>query len=293
MTACRSNSIAKIRHYFFFLGPVLVPLSCRVPSPLIQGLVTTKLSAVGTICLEPSDSLMAETHRDQDDPPQQDKPIWDTALSAAKVTYWGFKAGHLILTLVSLIGGFTVYKLSRPVEHIDAEERAIAARLKPSTDLVREEIHAFRSEMRRHFDGGRYADLERAAQDLRTTKALFRNGTWKLTEFYEAFTCERKAPEAVWQQLESRLKAWQAATPQFPHGASGLCKLPDGLCMAGARLRIREYGHEGGLEASQAAAHDVGRVLEKSAVTAGQGSHVVAHRPPCGPRHGVDETGFR
>lgn len=103
---------------------------------------------------------------------------------------------------------------NRRLQHIDGDERTAAAKLKPATDPVQDEIDDFREEMHAKFGARRFDDLEKAAADLRATKALFRNGNWKLVDFYESFACGHDADESLWQKEEALHKEWIAAKPE-------------------------------------------------------------------------------
>src|SRR5215212_10274483 len=86
-------------------------------------------------------------------------------------------------------------RVKRTTEHIDAEEREIAAKLQPAVDPVQKEIAEFSRKTRESFGSRRFDELEKVAKDLRATKALFGNGSWKLSAFYESFTSEDKNEE--------------------------------------------------------------------------------------------------
>jgi hypothetical protein len=158
---------------------------------------------------------MPEADRKQQKPTKRDDPhVWEYTIATARVTYWGMKVGHWVMTIAGIIGGLVVYKVVRDRENIDPQEKAIAAALKPATCPVRKEISDFRRAMREKFEERQFADLETEAHQLRETKALFRNGTWKINEFYEAFSCDRKAPDDQWHKAEGLIEDWIAAKPE-------------------------------------------------------------------------------
>jgi hypothetical protein len=94
------------------------------------------------------------------------------------------------------------------------EEQAEAAKLTEAKDPVLEEIFAFRKEVRLDYNSRRFAQLESRAAELRRGKAVFDNGSWKLQEFYESFTCRPEEPERRWQLHDQIHRDWINAFPQ-------------------------------------------------------------------------------
>lgn len=99
-------------------------------------------------------------------------------------------------------------------ENIDAEERAIAAKLKPARDPIQDEIEAFRDKVRQTYENRRYDELEKQVAELRAGKETFRNGSWKLSHFYTAFTDGKDDSDRRWQSREQNCKDWIAAFPK-------------------------------------------------------------------------------
>jgi len=95
----------------------------------------------------------------------------------------------------------------------NAEEKAAIAKLKPTKDPVQEEIYAFRLKMRALYNNRRFAELEPVAAEIRQTKPLFGNGSWRIAQFYESFACRREEPESMWQLHDRIHQDWIA---QFP-----------------------------------------------------------------------------
>jgi hypothetical protein len=98
-------------------------------------------------------------------------------------------------------------------ENIDANERAIAARLRPVKDPVAEEIYKANLETRQSFNNRRFDELESKAAKLRASKETFRNGSWKIAQFYEALACNDDEPESMWQLHDRIYHEWTAAKP--------------------------------------------------------------------------------
>jgi hypothetical protein len=80
-------------------------------------------------------------------------------------------------------------------------------------DPVLEEIYAFRIEIRQAYNTSRFDDLETRAAELRASKAMFENGTWKISKFYSAFACSDEDSDDLWQLHDRIHQAWIAAKP--------------------------------------------------------------------------------
>lgn len=140
-----------------------------------------------------------------------------------------------LLTLASVLCGFAACKekpvatsapgeaaqnapVERPsqraTENIDASEKAEAAKLKAVKDPISEQIMAFRKETRLKYNDRNFEDLEKLAAELRTSKATFGNGSWKIFQFYTSFDCRAEEPEDMWQLHEQIHKDWIAAKPE-------------------------------------------------------------------------------
>lgn len=81
-------------------------------------------------------------------------------------------------------------------------------------DAPQQEIDAFERSTRQLFNNRQFAALEKLANDLRTTKALFGNGSWKLSQFYGALECRKEEPESMWQLHSKIYGEWKTAFPQ-------------------------------------------------------------------------------
>lgn len=119
-----------------------------------------------------------------------------------------FSLGVFLLITVGGLGG------CKKKGAFTAAEQTAAANLKEVKDPVLEEIFAFRQAVRQNFNKRRFAELEKHAAELRRSKAVFDNGSWKLYEFYESLTCEDNEPESLWQLHEQIHRDWITAFPQ-------------------------------------------------------------------------------
>jgi len=119
-----------------------------------------------------------------------------------------FPLGLSLLVGLCLLGG------CKKGDHYTAEERAAAAKLKPTKDPILEEIYAFRGQVRQDYNNRRFAKLEERAADLRRGKPTFDNGYWKVAEFYESLTCRDEEPESMWQLHDRIHRDWITAFPQ-------------------------------------------------------------------------------
>lgn len=97
-------------------------------------------------------------------------------------------------------------------EHITDEEKAVAAKLKPGSDRVLDEIHVFTAEVARAFERRDFDALEKQAAEARRSKAVFANGSWRSARFYAALGCS--GPDAKWKAHDDIHRAWMAAKPQ-------------------------------------------------------------------------------
>ncbi len=93
------------------------------------------------------------------------------------------------------------------------EDKIAITRLKPTKDPVLEEIYAFRVKIRQLYNSRHFGELETTAAELRRTKPLFDNGSWKIAEFYDSFSCRSSEPESMWQLHDRIHQDWIA---QFP-----------------------------------------------------------------------------
>jgi len=82
-----------------------------------------------------------------------------------------------------------------------------------SPDKIYNEEVAFRYETRMLYNSRKFNELEKRANDLRTTKAKFGNGTWKLVEFYDSLGCRDDEPESMWRLHEQIHQDWEKAMP--------------------------------------------------------------------------------
>lgn len=101
-------------------------------------------------------------------------------------------------------------------ENIDDDERAAAAKLKIADDPVLNEIEAFRNSTLTTFQEGKFDELESLATELRTSKEVFGNGSWKLYQFYDALTPPDDASTLGWSQTKKRHQKWISEKPDSP-----------------------------------------------------------------------------
>ena len=123
-----------------------------------------------------------------------------------------------LLLLVGILAGCKEKSASgsnagAPAEHIDADEKVAAAKLKPAKDPIQEEIGASNLETRQAYNNRRFDDLEKKAAQLRAGKEVFGNGSWKIAQFYAALACNDAEPESMWQLHDRIHQEWIAAKP--------------------------------------------------------------------------------
>jgi len=105
---------------------------------------------------------------------------------------------------------------SRPAkteEHIDPEEKALAAKLVPAKDPVSQEINAANLKTRQNYNSRRFDELEKEAAGLRASQETFGNGSWKIAQFHESLECDTKEPESMWQLHDKIHQEWIATKP--------------------------------------------------------------------------------
>jgi hypothetical protein len=98
-------------------------------------------------------------------------------------------------------------------ERIDKEEALEAIRLQPVTDPVEVKIEAYRKQMAENFYAQKFDELEKEAAAARTSKELFGDGSWKITQFYDAFERKNREAQGIWNVTEDTLKSWLKAFP--------------------------------------------------------------------------------
>jgi len=112
-----------------------------------------------------------------------------------------------------------------PVEHIDTSERLAAAALVPTLDPARHAIRLFRAEIRGAFDERKFDSLEKVVDELRTSKALFEEGSWKLYVFYEALEDRFNQMDDFWLADLQTYEAWEKSYPDSLAQRIGLINL--------------------------------------------------------------------
>ena len=83
----------------------------------------------------------------------------------------------------------------------------------PLTD----DIAPFKAMLLQKYDNKQFADLETIERELRSSKARFAGGDWKLFHFYEVLSAghviENAPIESDWLEVIARLKEWQEQSP--------------------------------------------------------------------------------
>ncbi len=81
-------------------------------------------------------------------------------------------------------------------------------------DPIEDEIYKFRIDTRQAYNNRRFDELEKIAAPLRASQALFRDGSWKIAQFYQSLECRADEPEDMWQLHEQIHRDWTAAKPE-------------------------------------------------------------------------------
>ena len=80
-------------------------------------------------------------------------------------------------------------------------------------DPIEEEIAEFRHNVRLLYNARDFNELEKIATKLRSTKARFGNGSWKIVRFYDSFECRKTEPEDMWRLHDQIHRDWIAKKP--------------------------------------------------------------------------------
>ncbi len=89
-------------------------------------------------------------------------------------------------------------------------EKAAFAR---GEDMIMQEQQAYRGETRQFYNNRNFDQLEARANETRTSKAKFGNGSWKLHDVYDSLDCRAEEPESMWQLHEQIHQAWEKKFP--------------------------------------------------------------------------------
>ncbi|MEY2563353.1 MAG: hypothetical protein QOH88_1546 [Verrucomicrobiota bacterium] len=133
---------------------------------------------------------------------------------------WFNRFAICLLLATCLLGGCRKKAVSSPKEEPTPTAApttttpAPAPAARPTKDPIAEEIYAFRLQVRQEYNTRLFDQLEKRAADLRREKAKFRNGAWKLVQFYESFTCRDDEAERRWVQHDEIHQKWIATFPQ-------------------------------------------------------------------------------
>ncbi len=121
---------------------------------------------------------------------------------------------RLILLIVALAVGFYRYYDRKSKSEAEAskgitvlvEEKKI-----PGKDPIKDAIYAEQIKIRSLYNARKFAELDATAKNLRATKAVYENGSWKIAQFYSAFECQKSEPESMWQLHDKIHHDWIAA----------------------------------------------------------------------------------
>jgi hypothetical protein len=97
--------------------------------------------------------------------------------------------------------------------NVDATDSPDLPPIVETIDKITTEISQFRSKTRALYDASKFDELEALADQVRSQRARFGNGSWKIYQFYDALECRYEEPESTWQ-LHSRIHDnWDASKP--------------------------------------------------------------------------------
>jgi hypothetical protein len=104
-------------------------------------------------------------------------------------------------------------RIGRAIGAANADSKVAGEKTQAVKDPIQDEIYAFSVMTRNDYNSQRFDNLEKKASNLRETKQLFGNGSWKIVEFYESLACRHDEPESMWQLHDSIHRNWIAAKP--------------------------------------------------------------------------------
>ena len=99
-------------------------------------------------------------------------------------------------------------------ENIDEAEREAAKKLQAVADPVEKDIETFNAEIRGLLTAKRFDELEKMAAELRSSKSLFRDGSWKIRQFYVSMEASDDEADKVWKDLNQIHQEWIQAMPK-------------------------------------------------------------------------------
>ncbi|MEO7098893.1 MAG: hypothetical protein ABI162_05995 [Luteolibacter sp.] len=110
----------------------------------------------------------------------------------------------LLLLAACLLGGTACDR-----EAYSPEKAAIAQ----GEDLIIKDVKTFRNGTRQLYNNRKFDQLEARANEVRSTKALFGNGCWKISDFYDSLACREEEPENMWKLHEQLHQEWENKFP--------------------------------------------------------------------------------
>ena len=100
------------------------------------------------------------------------------------------------------------------IENIDQADLEDAKNLKPAIDPVAVEIEDFQKGTREMLAARQFDELETLAAGLRASKERFRDGAWKIRQFYLSFEPSDDEPDKIWKATQEIHGDWIKAKPQ-------------------------------------------------------------------------------
>jgi hypothetical protein len=112
-----------------------------------------------------------------------------------------------------------------PVEHIDSAERLAAVKLIQATDPIQQELRVYNAEIRGAFDEQQFTMLDSKADELRKSKVLFGDGSWKIAIFYEGLSNRFHSGENGFLTDFENYAKWMKLNPKSVSAHIGLAGL--------------------------------------------------------------------
>ncbi len=115
----------------------------------------------------------------------------------------------LAFAAVALIALGVLSWQNREAETPSAEAAATSGDTSEWDELVK-----FRGDTRSLYNNRKFAELEALAGELRSSKAKFRTGSWKITHFYDSLDCHSGEPDSMWRLHEQIYRDWETKFPK-------------------------------------------------------------------------------
>jgi hypothetical protein len=114
----------------------------------------------------------------------------------------------LLIVIASLLGGVPWSGCGRRQETAEPNGPYSGA------DPIHAEVDSWRYKVRDYYNSSNFAALESTMKEIRAGDPFFKNGSWKIYQFYQCLRCRDSEVESMWQLHDRIHQAWEKAYPQ-------------------------------------------------------------------------------